>query len=149
MGFDIRLKPNTAGDDFKKLAKEFPHKIIEIALKKVSTQIKDKLQAGTPVGIGKTSGNLKRGWSDIKKRKGGFSFQNKVAYAEFLELGLYTGTGPRTSEGTRKGEFGIFSRQALGGIMQPLVENKEFVDGIVDGVATEMVRALKKGLGAR
>jgi hypothetical protein len=144
---EVTLKPENPKKAFLKLFKGFPDKFVEQALKDAQTTIKAKIQGNTPIGITKTSGNLHKGWSNIKKVSGGFSFQNRTPYAEVLELGSYKGIGPRTQSGSRKGQFGIFSQQAGGGILQPIVEDQVFVDNLVNFVANEILKQLREGAG--
>lgn len=144
---EVTVTPEDPKKAFLKLFKGFPNAFVEKALKDAQTTIKNKIQANTPIGITRTSGNLNRGWSNIKKVKGGFSFQNRTPYAEVLELGKYKGIGPRTESGSRKGRFGIFSQQAGGGILQPIVEDQVFVNDLVNFVANEMLKQLREGAG--
>jgi len=83
------------------------------------------------LALGRTpyaTGELYRSWSSVTREEGGFSFSTDVPYAEVLERGLYPGVGPRTVEV----EGGIFSRQAPGGILTPIVEDDEVIRKVVD-----------------
>jgi hypothetical protein len=95
----------------------------------------------TPVGIRKGhAGTLKRSWGRVEKTGGGFSFGNTAPYAHVLELGLYPNVGPRT---VQVGD-GVFSRQAPGGILGPLIEDPSVLQRIADLVANEIVRGVNR-----
>jgi len=137
MVLSVTFKPDNPAKVFEDLFKGFPSAAVTEGMKAASLTIKNRLKANTPVGIGGTSGNLKRSWSDIKKVSGGFSFNNPVDYGPIVEEGLYPGKGPRT---TSRG----FSTQAPEGIMQPLVNDTKFVESIVTFVATKVLERLNK-----
>lgn len=98
----------------------------------------------TPVGDEATdphSGQAKRGWSDVQRQgmSGGFAFENPIDYTTILEEGGYKNVGPRTvSEGGK-----IYSRQAPGGILKPLVDDPQVLDDIADLVAEKLIEAMR------
>lgn len=88
------------------------------ALMAVAEEIRTDLIAHTPVG---RTGRLKGGWSPVQEMVTGRSLvvENPIEYAYILEEGLYKNVGPRTvAIGA-----GIYSTQAPGGIVGPLLED--------------------------
>ncbi len=111
--------------------------------------LRDMVRGRTPIGAPdrRTSGNLKRSWSTVEFIGGGLSFAGQfgtdVPYAETLELGLYHGVGPRTvAEGG-----GVYSRQAPGGMIAPIIGDEQRVNAVVDMVLAQIIKGLQ-GVGA-
>jgi hypothetical protein len=65
-------------------------------------------------------------------------FYTEVPYAHVLEYGKYKGVGPRTEAG----EGGIYSKQAVGGMMRPLLDDAGMLDQILERIAKEIRRAV-------
>lgn len=104
-----------------------------------------KLAKGrTPVGdplTDKHSGQAERGWSDVQMQgsSGSFAFSNPIGYTTILEEGGYTAVGPRTvEEGGR-----IYSKQAPGGVLAPLVNDPDVLDNIAALVAEKLIGAME------
>jgi len=57
---------------------------------------------------------------------------NPSEYGHVLEGGLYPGTGPRTAAGPG----GIYSRQAVGGMVQPILDDPDLINQMFDAVIT-------------
>lgn len=93
----------------------------------------------TPVGIAPGSPHLKKEWSNVEFEAGGFSFGNPVDYGEILERGTYPRVGPRTVAT----DGGIYSRQAPGGILRPLLEDQAQIEAIVDLVLNTIIRGIE------
>ena len=67
------------------------------------------------------TGRLKQSWTNVVQvADGTYSFYNTAPYSPILEFGLYKGVGPKT----RAYGDGIYSTQALGGMVRPMMENK-------------------------
>ncbi len=82
------------------------------------------------------TGALKASWGNVEQMGGGFSFENPVGYGDILEGGLYSRVGPRTvAQGDR-----IYSRQAVGGILTPIVESESLAVSLVARVVAEIQR---------
>ena len=81
------------------------------------------LEAVTPVD----EGTLKSMWIDTKIR-GGVSVGNVMPYAPTLEEGLYTSVGKSGKTVAFGG--GIYSTQAIGGMITPMVENPDVLNQI-------------------
>ena len=94
----------------------------------------------TPVGVSPTSPHLKPAWSNVAFQDGGYSFGNPTAYANTLEQGAYPGVGPRT---VAVGG-GIYSRQAPGGILAPILEDQAVLEGVVNTVLNAIIRGLER-----
>ena len=94
-------------------------------------------QGGTPVA----TGHAKRSWGQVKKAANnvGYSFRNRIPYMGTLEMGLYPRVGPRTVAVGGK----IFSIQAPGGILQPLVDD----EALLGRVAQQIVDSIMRGMG--
>lgn len=86
------------------------------------------------------AGLMKQSWSDVRMIQGGFTFENPVPYSEVLEEGRYPGLGPRTvGQGSS-----IYSRQAVGGILQPLIEDENLRTDIAQNIVEMIERALRR-----
>ncbi len=115
------------------LRRKIPEVIAE-ATKDVATTMRNLALGRTPV----KSGHLKRSWSPVTLTPEGFAFGTSVSYAETLEEGGYTNVGPRTVAV----EDGIYSRQAPGGILGPLVEDPEVLRRVTELVVSEIDKGL-------
>lgn len=99
----------------------------------------------SPVGIKKVrgiivpSGKMMRSWSPVKKIGGKWSFSCGVPYYNVVEFGGYKGVGPRTVMVDGR----IYSKQAVGGILQPVFRFLG-VDNLNDAII-EMVSRMKAG----
>jgi len=95
----------------------------------------------TPVGIGPTQGQLKGAWSEVgMASEGVLGFENPIDYGYVLEGGLYPGVGPRTVAVAG----GIYSRQAPGGILGPMLEDDATLGDAVETVTRQVVRELER-----
>lgn len=145
MVLKIKTDPQDIDNAIKIILGGIPGKGVEDALRGISTKVKNIIQGKSPVGIGDTSGNFKKSWSGLQKIGGGVSFKtasyawtNLKSYGAILEEGTYPGIGPRTITSGQ----GIYSKQAVGGVLQPLVDNNSFVDFIVGSIADKIVEQL-------
>lgn len=86
------------------------------------------------------AGQMKQEWSAVSMVQGGFTFDNTVPYSEVLEEGRYPGVGPRTA---RRGDD-VYSRQAVGGILQPLIEDETLRADIARNIVEMIERALQR-----
>lgn len=109
----IRASMDT--EEWTKVLSRYP-KALTAALEDLASTFKTLAEGRTPV----KTGFLKRSWSGIDVTSTGFSFGTNVSYAEILEKGLYKSVGKRTVEF----EGGIYSRQAPGGILGPLLTDE-------------------------
>jgi len=107
----------------------------------VFSLIHDAIQHRTPVGHRKVKGKSKQfgehlqdKWViEIDSDGRGATIGTDVIYGPVLEFGRYPGVGPRTVATAG----GIFSRQAPGGMIKPLIEDpKVFDEAIKQAVAT-------------
>jgi hypothetical protein len=87
-----------------------------------------------------TSGAMKASWK-LTQMPDGFNLSSALPYASVLERGTYRGTGPRTIAT----DGGIFSTQAPGGMVKPILDDKQKLKGIVDAICAEIRRALESG----
>lgn len=141
MVIKITTEPPNIGNFVEKLLSGLTTNIVEEGLKSISERIRNTIQGKSPVGIGETSGNFKRAWSGLQKVSGGYAWSNPMSYGGTLEEGLYTGVGRRTAiKGT-----GIYSKQAIGGILQPLVDDDSFVNSIVQAIVDKLLIKLERG----
>lgn len=85
------------------------------------------------------SGRLWRSWSDVEQVQGGFAFGTPVAYSTMLEEGLYAGVGPRTVAAGG----GIYSRQAPGGILGPLLEDGRATEDVLNLIVEKILERLE------
>jgi len=144
----IEMSFQTDNDAFRKSfssqAKKITKSVIDKAIRDSSKFMKEELVTRTPIGIRSTPsrgpGNLREGWSDLKKIAGGFSFENPVVYAGVVEEGKYPGVGPRTVE--QNGQ--IYSFQAAGGIVQPMIIDESFINQLSNLIEKSVERQMKK-----
>jgi hypothetical protein len=101
--------------------------------------LRDLVRGRTPY----KSGHLKGSWSNVEFLDGGLSYSGEfgtgVDYAEILEHGLYPRVGQRTIESGGR----IYSRQAPGGMIEPILENPALVDAAIDLVLNQIIRGLE------
>lgn len=106
-----------------------------------ATETMRRLSLGrTPIGVSPTSPHLKREWSNVEYQTGGFSFGNPVDYSDTIEQGLYHRPGPRTVEQDGR----VYSRQAPGGIIAPLMADEQTLQGVVNVVLQAIIRGLER-----
>ena len=86
------------------------------------------------------TGAMKRSWSPLERVSGGFTFGSDRDYAEMLEYGLYRRVGPRT---VQAGD-GIYSRQAPGGMIRPILDDEV----TLRAVAEQIIRIMEEKLNA-
>lgn len=82
---------------------------------------------------------LKKSWSEVTREAGGFTFGTDLDYAEILEEGGYTRVGPRTVSVAG----GIYSRQAPGGIIGPIVDDAALINRLAEEVVKEIERGIE------
>lgn len=106
------------------------------SLPDVATTLRNLAKGGSPVA----SGDFKGSWSDVQATEGGaLSFENPTEYGPYLEYGLYPGVGPRTIE--QGGQ--IYSRQAPGGILGPMMEDQTVLDDAINSLVNEIIRRME------
>ena len=101
--------------------------------------VRDLVRGNTPW----KSGHLKESWSEVEFLEGGLSFSaefgNPVDYAETVEHGDYPRVGPRTV--AMDGH--IFSRQAPGGMIAPIMGDEAKINMIIDLVLAQIIRGIE------
>jgi hypothetical protein len=110
---------------------------LEVAIRDAAITLKNLVMGRSPVGIGPTSGTFKSGWGNVLPvQSGGISYavENPVDYGIILEEGLYHQVGPRTM--MHGGQ--IYSRQAVGGVMAPLIEDEAIVQRVLDQIVARI-----------
>lgn len=118
----------------------FAHRILaipnglDVVAEDVANTLRNIVVGKTPVA----SSALKRSWSPVQRTTGGFSFSTDLPYAVVIEEGLYKSVGPRTVEY----EGGVYSRQAPGGMIGPVIRD----DGMIAAIADKVIRELSKGV---
>jgi len=112
-------------------------KAVKAAIGDAATTLRNLALGRTPY----LTGHLKRGWGAVRPTEKGFSFSNPVEYATILEEGLYPSVGPRTISVAG----GIYSRQAPGGMLTPLLENEEILNRVLDVVVRSILEGMTSG----
>lgn len=121
----------------------------EVIARGVAVKLRDAIESRTPVGDPKTdkhSGQLKRSWSEVQaSADDSFSFGTNVGYAPTVEQGLYKSAGPRTVSVGGGGIFsrGIFSRQAPGGMIQPIIDDSDLIDRLVNEIVDRVIAGIR------
>lgn len=118
---------------------------VKSSLKTIAEEVRTAVIEGTPVGDYpppkkpgskvRTPGHLKAGWGSLEEHEGGYAFSNPVPYANILEEGLYPSIGDhlKTKRGTSaEGQPGIFSSQAVGGMIGKLISDDQKMDMLAD-----------------
>ncbi len=94
---------------------------LDDTVRDISLTLRQLVRGRTPVGI-IDGGTMKESWTQVHRMGslgGEYAFWSSVTYSDVLEYGGYPGVGPRTVQA----EGGIFSRQAVGGMITPILEN--------------------------
>lgn len=107
---------------------------VQSALKEATERLRDIIVERTPVD----TGHFKRSWSSVSFMSGGLSFSADVSYAHVLEEGLYPSVGPKTVAFAG----GIYSSQAPGGIIGPVVESDLVVSQIAELIAAHILKGI-------
>jgi hypothetical protein len=119
-------------DEVQRFFREVPD-ALRAAVGDIALTLKNLARGRSPY----KTGFFKRSWSDVTPLlAGGYSFENPAGYGDILEEGLYPRVGPRTVAH----EGRIYSRQAIGGILGPMIEDETLVDRITDRVIEEFNR---------
>ena len=128
-------KPSSVLDGFRKIVSLAKAEIVQEA----GRLLYDYIAPATPVGEDPDhAGTLKGSWVGVTQVAGGASFGNVAPYANILEEGLYKGTGPRTI----KAGSGVYSTQAIGGMIEPFVQSEDFLDQMADRIANKLLEKL-------
>jgi hypothetical protein len=132
--FDLRIEVEGV-KELQAALRKTPE-LMELAIEDAATTLRNLVIGRTPVA----SGELKRSWSSVERTSTGFTFGTDKEYAVILEEGRYQTAGPRTvaSEG------GIYSRQAPGGIIGPILQDEALIGRIVQRIAEDLVRSIAR-----
>lgn len=117
--------------ELQKLLGEVPESVLD-SVRDFAIAFRNLVRGRTPY----VSGHAKQSWSDVEYTSGGFTFGSDAPHIRVLEEGLYKTLGPRTID--VGGD--IYSRQAPGGIVGPLIEDEETIAGLLDLVVQEIKR---------
>lgn len=138
----IITDPDNINDAVKKFLTKVSLKSAEQGIKDVGPKIKALIEGRSPVGDSLKAGLFKTSWSRLKKIGGSrtFAMENPIPYGSMLERGLYERPGPRTV----KTNTGVYSTQAVEGVMKPLVIDSDvMVNLIVESVVKRMQSNLR------
>jgi hypothetical protein len=106
-----------------------------------------RIKSNTPIG---ETGDLWAGW-DVVADRYGFTIENDVPYAQYVEFGgppsLGEGYSNWPNAGPRTVDTGghIWSRQAVGGMLGPVVSDKEWLTRVVARIADHIQREIESG----
>lgn len=131
---------------------EDAHKVMLDVVETVTRDMKQTAYINSPVDDTPQADNIqmKAMWSDVYQVNGGFAFGNSAPYAYVLEYGLYPGIGKRTVAGHYAGKdtgwnsYGVFSSQAVGGMLG-ILETQGVVDGAANSIINEMLNYFQNG----
>lgn len=158
---EIETDPDNMKEAVSSALSAIYSKSVDEAITSIGPQIKNLIQGRSPVGIGTTSGNFKAGWSGLEKLSGGISYKNvsggssfkrkhkyawsnSVPYGIILEEGLYSRVA-RVSPRTVRTSTGIYSTQAVEGVLKPLVEDTAFADFVLETIVKRIEHNMRKG----
>lgn len=128
--FDINFKIDGI-EELQKMLGELPASVLD-SVRDFAITFRNLVRGRTPY----VSGHAKQSWSDVEYQSGGFTFGSDAPHIKVLEEGLYKTLGPRTVD--VGGD--IYSRQAPGGIIAPLIEDEETIADLLDLVVQEIKR---------
>lgn len=111
----------------------------QTGLRDLALTLRRLVKGGTPVGIGPTKGELKASWTEVEKTSTGFTFGTDKEYSEVVEEGKYTNVGPRTM----KFQGGIYSRQAPGGMIAPVISDEAVINKALKNITTSLIREMR------
>lgn len=137
---DVSVEPS----DLKKVRDTFAgiEQAIQVAEWDIGKTLRNLVFGNTPVGIRKKKDGIPRikdTWSDVfSVSEDSVAFGTGAGYATVLESGGYPGVGPRTV--THEGH--IYSRQAPGGMVRPVLEDEKDLEDIVDDVIDRIREAV-------
>jgi hypothetical protein len=92
----------------------------------------------TPVSDRRHAGRLKRSWQSSQLSQMEREFRSGLGYSGTIEIGGYPGVGPRTVAM----QGGIFSQQAPGGILDPMMAST-IPDELLQSLADQITRLLQ------
>jgi len=128
---EIRLEGQSGIElEFAKIAPA-----MRMATSDVAKTLRMMAQGRSPVD----TGAFKSAWTAVERTAGGYSFENPTSYGIVLEEGLYGRVGPRTAQSGGK----VYSRQAVGGVLEPLIMD----DGLINRCAELVVAEIKRAIG--
>jgi hypothetical protein len=109
-------------------------------MRQAAQTLRTRAEGNTPESNKPSRGRAKRSWGQIERHSWGYSFENPLHYTTILEEGLYERVGPRTVE-----EGGqIYSRQAIGGILGPLLRDQTVLERVAALIAAEIIRGINR-----
>jgi hypothetical protein len=132
--FEINIQVQGV-EEIRRVLLESPE-VAELAIEDAATTLRNLVIGRTPV----LSGETKDSWSEVERTSTGFTFGTAKEHAPILEEGGYKSVGPRT---VAVGG-GIFSKQAPGGIMAPILANEDIMNQIVRRISEELVRSISR-----
>lgn len=137
---DVSVEP----DELKKVRDTFVglEHAINYAQWDIGNTLRNLVFGRTPGGVRKKKEgipHIKDTWSEVfSVSEDSVAFGTGAGYATVLESGGYPGVGPRTV--SHAGQ--IYSRQALGGMVRPVLDDKQDLEDIVDDVIERIREAV-------
>lgn len=139
---DVSVEPS----DLKKVRDTFAgiEQAIQVAEWDIGDTLRNLVFGETPVGIRKKKDgilHIKDTWSEVfSVSEDSVAFGTGAGYATVLESGGYPGggKGPRTT----LHEGNVYSNQAIGGMVRPVLEDEKDLEDIVDGVIDRIREAV-------
>ena len=121
---------------------------MDIVLGQVFVLVHDIVVNRTPVDVTTKKGraksfgeHLQESWVfDVAPDARSATVATDFVYAPVLEFGKYRGVGPRTAVG----DGGIYSRQAVGGMLRPLVDDPTILGDAIDMVVSELDKRIDR-----
>jgi hypothetical protein len=114
---------------------------LQEALKDAANIIRTFVLSRSPVGDRPKQGpRFKDLWTSPASFQGGsIAFGNPADYADVLEQGKYPGVGPRTVAIAGK----VYSRQAPGGVVWPVLKDQAKINDVMDLIVQQLLKGIQ------
>lgn len=118
-------------------------------LEQVYSLITDEVRKRTPIDVVTPKGKAKEFGEHIQEswiiavNPTVTTIFTDVEYGETLEEGLYKKVGPRTAASAG----GIYSKQAVGGMVKPLIDDEETIEGMLEMAKKKLPEFVKAFFG--
>lgn len=147
MSWDVRFA--FTGVDVVKKLPDLLGQSIDETLAAMVRRLLGQLRRRSPVSDRKGCGELKGSWQATAVNAGSIQFGTNVEHAPYVEIGGpfdqdNAANWPKAGPRTKQVDGRIFSRQAPGGIIKPILNDQGLIDEIFDAIITEITHNLER-----